>query len=57
MDKSGVESLLQFVDVKAKNWTIGVLHKLLNISIGATSLRAKQRLTMEMVRMKLLYLH
>lgn len=49
LDKSGVESLLQFVDVKAKNWTIGVIHKLLNISIGATSLRAKQRLTMEMV--------
>ncbi|XP_075130500.1 interleukin-1 receptor-associated kinase 3 [Leptodactylus fuscus] len=49
VDKSGVQSLLQFVDVKAKNWPIGVAHKILDISIEATSLRAKQRPTMEMV--------
>ncbi|XP_040265341.1 interleukin-1 receptor-associated kinase 3 [Bufo bufo] len=49
VDKSGVESLLQFVDRKTKNWPAGVVHKLLGISVEATSLRAKQRPTMEMV--------
>ncbi|XP_075713021.1 interleukin-1 receptor-associated kinase 3 isoform X2 [Rhinoderma darwinii] len=49
VDKSGVESLLQFVDVKAKNCPFVVAHKLLDISIESTSLRAKQRPTMEMV--------
>ncbi|KAG9490353.1 hypothetical protein GDO78_005955 [Eleutherodactylus coqui] len=49
VDNSGVESLLQFVDVKAGKWPIGVANKLLDLSIKATSLRAKQRPTTEMV--------
>ncbi|XP_069830785.1 interleukin-1 receptor-associated kinase 3 [Dendropsophus ebraccatus] len=49
VDKSGVESLLQFVDKKAKNWPLGVASKLMDISIVATSLRAKKRPTIEMV--------
>ncbi|XP_056430219.1 interleukin-1 receptor-associated kinase 3 isoform X2 [Hyla sarda] len=49
VEKSGVESLLQFVDVKAKNWPIGIASILLDIAIKATSQRAKKRPTMEMV--------
>ncbi|KAM4036277.1 interleukin-1 receptor-associated kinase 3 [Anomaloglossus baeobatrachus] len=49
MDKSGIGPLLQIVDMKTRNWPVDVAHKLLTISFEATSLRAKQRPTFEMI--------
>ncbi|XP_075065586.1 interleukin-1 receptor-associated kinase 3 [Mixophyes fleayi] len=53
MENSGSESLQSLMDMKSNNWPFGVAQQLLGVAIESTTLRSKQRPTMEEVLEKI----